>query len=636
MVLNIRQKQTEAVVRLLHLNAPQSALQQAGDDDLYKVLVLDSFTKSVIAPLLRVNELRKHGITMHLLLETDREKIPDTPCIYFVRASEEAVRRIIADASAGLYDSLHLNFTPHLPKPLMEQLATGSVRAGCPQRIAKVFDQYLSFIALESRLFSLGLPDTYLLLNDPKAQDVQVQSASEALVDGLFSVLVTLGVVPIIRCPRGGAAEFVAQQLDARLREHLRLRNNLLMEGTPGLSASLSRPLLCLFDRNFELSVVLQHGWTYKPLVQDLLALSLNRVTVDADPSPGQQLMQHNPTSKQTFEVGEGDFFWDENGRSQFPKVAEEVDLQLQKYKQAVADLNRQTGANVDPNADPGDLMQSNARGLMAAVSSLPELTERKRAIDKHMNLATHMLKEITSRGLDQFYNTEEDCLVKKADLPTILKLLQGGKGTPTDKLRLALVFLLTCEALPSDGDYERVTAALVAAGADTSALAYVRRMRRLNLTGRTGGGAAAGPAGDGALAGLAGQSHLLNWADKTFGQGLSSLTKGVKVLLAGEQQAAVTVAVEGLMDAKPSPELDSFLTFDPKAAPGRASKASGPHKEAIVFMIGGGNYLEYESLITWAGRATPPKSVIYGASDLLTGGQFAAQLAELGRRSGV
>ncbi len=62
-----------------------------------------------------------------------------------------------------------------------------------------------------------------------------------------------------------------------------------------------------------------------------------------------------------------------------------------------MADLNRQTGANVDPNADPNDLMASNARGLMAAVSSLPELTERKRAIDKHMNLATHMLKVHTA-----------------------------------------------------------------------------------------------------------------------------------------------------------------------------------------------------------------------------------------------
>jgi hypothetical protein len=33
-------------------------------------------------------------------------------------------------------------------------------------------------------------------------------------------------------------------------------------------------------------------------------------------------------------QVGEGDFFWDENGRSQFPKVAAEVDVQLTKYKQ--------------------------------------------------------------------------------------------------------------------------------------------------------------------------------------------------------------------------------------------------------------------------------------------------------------
>ena len=44
-----------------------------------------------------------------------------------------------------------------------------------------------------------------------------------------------------------------------------------------------------------------------------------------------------------------------------------------------------------------------------------------------------------------------------------------------------------------------------------------------------------------------------------------AGLCIGVKVLLAGEQQAAVTVAVEGLMDGKPLPELESFLTLDPK-----------------------------------------------------------------------
>ncbi len=39
----------------------------------------------------------------------------------------------------------------------------------------------------------------------------------------------------------------------------------------------------------------------------------------------------------------------------------------------------------------------------------------------------------------------------------------------------------------------------------------------------------------------------------------------GVKSLLAGNQQAAVTVAVEGLMDAKANAEADSFISFDPK-----------------------------------------------------------------------
>lgn len=53
------------------------------------------------------------------------------------------------------------------------------------------------------------------------------------------------------------------------------------------------------------------------------------------------------------------------------------------------------------------------------------------------------------------------------------------------------------------------------------------------------------------------------------------------------------------------------------------------------MFMVGGGNYLEAESLAAWAARAQPPKSVIYGATELLTGEQFARQLAELGRRSG-
>ena len=608
---------------MLHFNSSPNVLGGRQEDESFKVLILDKHTKDILAPLLHVNELRRHGVTLHMLLESDRQPIPDVPAVYFVEPSEATMDRIAADAARGLYDSLHLNFSTHVPRPLMERLATAVTSSGAAARIARVYDQHSQFISLEQGLFTLGLPHTYLQLNDPGAQDVAIEAAVSGVVEGLFCTLATLGVVPIIRCPAGGAAEHVAAKLDARLRDALRDRANVFTEGAAGagLAASLQRPLLCLFDRTFELSVALQHTWTYKPLVQDILAMKLNRIT----------LPSNDPRLSKSYEVDDVDFFWHSHGREQFPKIAEQVEAELAKYKASIEELNRATGANVDPTADPSELMSANTRGLMSAVSSLPELTERKKVIDKHTNLATAMLKVIKDRGLDHFYSLEEELVGGKADGEAVLKLLHGTVGTSDDKLRLALVWLLTAPTVPTEAECQAAESALTAVGADLAAWAYVKRMRRLNLTGK------GQSMGDG-LSTLGGaQSQLTNLLGSTFGQGLSSLTKGVKNLLAGEQQAAVTVAVEALMDGKPNPDTDGYLTFDPKAPMGKAQRPAGSFKEAVVFMIGGGNYLEWESLVCWGQRAQPtPKHLIYGATELLSGEEFLAQLAELGRRSGA
>lgn len=72
------------------------------------------------------------------ILENDRQPIPDVPAVYFVRATEESVLRIADDAARGLYDSMHLNFTPALPRALMERLAAATVSSNSAQRISKV------------------------------------------------------------------------------------------------------------------------------------------------------------------------------------------------------------------------------------------------------------------------------------------------------------------------------------------------------------------------------------------------------------------------------------------------------------------------------------------------------------------
>ena len=64
--LNLRQRQKEAFVRMLDLTL-------SGDgEEVYKVLVLDRAGRDIVSPLIRVSDLRKHGVTLHLLLETDR------------------------------------------------------------------------------------------------------------------------------------------------------------------------------------------------------------------------------------------------------------------------------------------------------------------------------------------------------------------------------------------------------------------------------------------------------------------------------------------------------------------------------------------------------------------------------------
>ena len=61
------------------------------------------------------------------------------------------------------------------PRSRQACTAAGAVERACVQRISKVHDQHLAYIALEAGLFSLGLPRTYLAVNDPGANDTQIE-----------------------------------------------------------------------------------------------------------------------------------------------------------------------------------------------------------------------------------------------------------------------------------------------------------------------------------------------------------------------------------------------------------------------------------------------------------------------------
>lgn len=85
----------------------------------------------------------------------------------------------------------------------------------------------------------------YHTINSAKTSDQEIDEIMDRIVSGLFSVVVTMGVVPIIRCPKGGAAEHISAKLDRKLRDHiLNSKTNLFSDQKA--SAVASRPVLVI------------------------------------------------------------------------------------------------------------------------------------------------------------------------------------------------------------------------------------------------------------------------------------------------------------------------------------------------------------------------------------------------------
>lgn len=61
-----------------------------------------------------------------------------------------------------------------------------------------------------------------------------------------------------------------------------------------------------------------------------------------------------------------------------------------------------------------------------------------------------------------------------------------------------------------------------------------------------------------------------------------------------------VTNIAEQLMESKTNPEVDEYLYLDAKLLRGgdTAPKNRSPFQDAVIFVIGGGNYIEYQNLV--------------------------------------
>lgn len=628
MATSLREKQIVALKRMLNFNA--SVTKASNIEPQWKVLVYDRFGQDIISPLLGVKELRDLGVTLHLNLHSDRDSIPDVPAIYFVMPTEENVQRICRDLQNQLYENYFLNFISAIPRQRLEELASAAIHGNTVPQISKVFDQYLNFISLEDDMFTLRHQDrdsiSYYAINKGDVKDSEMEQIMDTIVDSLFSVFVTLGTVPIIRSPRGNAAEMVAEKLDKKLRENLRdARNSFFTsDSIQAGQFSFQRPLLVLLDRNLDIASMLHHTWTYQALGHDVLDLKLNRVEIE-DVAEAKSGGLRPSKKRKAYDLNHSDKFWISQKGNPFPEVAEAVQEELDGYRakeEEVKSLKAAMGVEGEDEAAISMLSDNTAR-LTTAVSSLPELLEKKRLIDMHTNIATALLDQIKSRKLDVYFETEEK-LMSKAVLDNLMEIISDPEaGTPEDKLRLFLIALI-CGPTMSDAQIDQYCIALQGANCDISAIQYIRRWK--SFTKMTAAPSQYGGGG----------TKTVNMFSKLMSQGSQFLMEGVKNLVIKKHNLPATRIVDALMEMKTMQDIEDFRYFDPKLLRADSSipRNKSPFQEAYVFVVGGGNYIEYQNLIDYAKAksSTTPKRVVYGCSDLCNASQFLKQLSTLGQ----
>ncbi|KAH7396814.1 SEC1 family transport protein-like protein SLY1 [Phaeosphaeria sp. MPI-PUGE-AT-0046c] len=680
MAVTLRDKQIASIKRILNLNAPitdidaqddanHEASQTPADSAVWKVLVFDEMGRDVISSVLRVNDLRASGVTIHLNISTTRHMIPDVPVIYLVEPTTQNLQIVTSDLSRGLYSPAYINFLSSIPRPLLEDFGAQTVTSGTAEHLAQVYDQYLNFVVSEPDLFHLNMKGAYHALNSGSTSDQELDGVVDRIVSGLFSVVVTMGVVPIIRCPKGGAAEDISAKLDRKLRDHiLNSKTNLFSDQKS--STVSSRPVLVLVDRNVDLVPMFSHSWIYQSLIYDVLDFNLNKITMSV---PIDKSHPEKGSKKQSYDLTASDYFWAKNAALPFPNVAEDVTTEWNKYQEDADSVTKKTGtSSIDDLSGESNQFAAHLKGAMAL---LPELRERKATIEMHMNLLEAVMEGIKNRKLDFYFQLEEELSKQsKAQILDIIKDTDKGNN-PLDKLRLFLQWYLTTEQEVSRADLDSFTQALDAAGADTTAIKYVKTVRQLTRMTMISSAPTQPAQGTSQLFG--GFSSLSSrvtdrFKDAGLGANFEGVLSGIKGFLPTNTDLTLTKITESLMDPQNASssaisKTESYLYFDPRSANARgtlppASQSRNQQStvgrgidatfgqrrqgfsEAIVFTVGGGSMDEYGNLQEWAKRTSAShgaagtgqkRRIVYGSTALYSATEFVTdELAQLGKES--
>ncbi|KAF6071264.1 Sec1 family protein [Candida albicans] len=409
--------------------------------------------------------------------------------------------------------------------------------------------------------------------------------------------------------------------------------------GSTVATASIQqRPVLILLDRNFDLASMFSHSWIYQCMVSDVFQLQRNTIKITKHAAKDGE-----KDSTKNYDVDPKDFFWNKYSQLPFPDAVESADAELNAYKNDAKEVTAKTGISslddIDPNANA-------TANIQQAVEKLPELTARKATLDMHMDILSSLINELQAKNLDKYFEIEQNATDPKV-LKEFLELLvvDSERDSSLDKLRTFIILTLLVDLTPEYIEKVKSIFKEKYPQVDLSSFNYILKFKEhsklanlstLNETSNNFTNQASQMNSSALLSGLS--SKLYGLTEGKISEGLTSIATRIKSFIPEKKLLPITTIVEAIMDpinaSQQSVQLtDEYVYLDPKSRGGHSKPPKRQsYQESLVFVVGGGNYLEYQNLQEWANDPNKAhRKVIYGSTEITSASEFLEECSVLG-----
>jgi len=311
------------------------------------------------------------------------------------------------------------------------------------------------------------------------------------------------------------------------------------------------------------------------------------------------------------------DPFWGERMNTPFPFVAEDIDVEMNKWKEEfeAMDHRRKT-----------EDMSEISKNLSGALDKIPEMTERKKRLDMHANIATHLFNEIKNRGLDKLFELESKVIFnknlssqEKADVFSFLESSEAGSSEiGIDKVRLAAILYQNMHNL-SPKDQERIEMALEKIP-EFKAYLYLKEHKA------TLAGMKAGPTEGASAQENTSKSLFKGLTDKLKSQSKDFLRNFQGYLPSASKEFLIARVVQKIIENRGVSSFETFKTMN--ILPKLKNVDVVQEEDCMVFMIDAGSYNDFQNLSDLAKKSNI--KLIYGCSHFYSGSEFVKECSDL------